>query len=116
MGLTLKLLGLGQITTTTQVDLTSTTQVAKALVVKNIILTNVGSSEASLEIYVRRNAQTPTGQIAPKPTIIQAGEQVILDREITLNLNSANVEIISGKLTTGTGTVDFVVNGLERDV
>ena len=116
MALTLKLLGTGQITTTSEVNITQNTQTTKALLVKNVILTNLAGTAASLEIYVKKGGAGTSWQIAPKPVTVPANGQIILDTELTLNLNSASFETLYGKFNAGSGTVDFVANGIERDV
>ena len=115
MALTLKLLGTGQITTTTETNITQNSQTTKALLVKNVILTNLSGTPAALEIYVKKGGTGTAWQVVPKPITIPANGQVVLDTELTLNLNSASWETLFGKFNTGSGTIDFVANGIERD-
>ena len=115
MALIMKILGANTITGT-EMALTPSAQASKCLLVKNVLLTNTGTGLASLEIYVKRGSSGAAFQIAPKPITIPAGTQFVLDSEITLNLNTTNVEVIYGKFSTGTGAVDSVVNGFERDI
>jgi hypothetical protein len=117
MPLTIRNLGFGQVINTTETILLKAiyqTQIAKSLLVKNVMLTNTGSGEASLLLYFKQGGAEY--QIAPKPLLIPAGSQVILDSEISLFLNQATPEVICGKFSAGSGTVQFVTNGIERDI
>ena len=112
MALTIKVLGFGTLTGTTLTALTSITQATKALVVKNIIFTNGPTSTVNLDITVRQGS---TDNYIVRAQPIVGNGQFVFDKELTLNLNNANVESVFAKLSAS-GGIDYVVNGLERDV
>lgn len=117
MALTLKTLRAGTLGTGAAAVLYPSAQATKNALIKNIILTNKTGTAATANILLAANDQSPSGdvQISPKDISIPPNSQVILDAEITLNLNTASYNTIKG--TAGTGSaIDYIINGLERDV
>jgi hypothetical protein len=127
MALTFRQLGWGELNTAAgavETNLltnysTPSTPYTKMLLVNNIVFVNTGTVDATLDVYVRRGSASQKYNVAPTPTALPVGMQIVLDTELTLYLNDAmNYEIVYAKLTAApTGTkVSWSVNGIERDV
>jgi hypothetical protein len=96
--------------------------------VKNILLTNNGGSSVTLNLYVSpANGSDSTAtkyRIAPKDVTIPAGNQLVVDNEITLERRNIATpptvdirgDILSIDVSTASPSVDVVVNGVETDV
>lgn len=97
----------------------------KATIVKGIMLTNRGVGTETVNVYLKSgvngplSASSPLYLLSPKDVKLPAGGQIILDTEITLGTGlSAGVtyaDQILGSTTTA-ATVDFVLNGMQRDL
>jgi hypothetical protein len=76
----------------------------KSWLIKNIIVANTGSAAAPV------NVKAAARQIAPKDMSVAAGLAIVLDNEITLDYPNTVA------ITWSSGTFDYIVNGVERDV
>jgi hypothetical protein len=115
MALSLKNLASGQLGTTEAklYGYTSTPPTRSALV-KNIILTNTNTTTAyTASIRLKPANGTPLYQISPVDISIPAKGQVVLDTEVTMDLSA--LDQIWGKASNAS-TIDYIINGLERDI
>lgn len=97
----------------------------KATIIKSIILTNNNSTTETVNITIKTwtaiaSPVQSAYQLSPLNMKIPPGGQVILDAEITIannfnTLAAAQPDEIWGGATTA-NQVDFVFNGLERDL
>ena len=87
----------------------------KAWIVKSIILTNRETTARTVDVKVA--AVAGAGFIAPPGMSIPGLSTAIIDSEITLAYSSGSVEQISILVGSASATgVDYVMNGLERDL
>jgi hypothetical protein len=117
--LTVKLLGYGELNSGTETALISGIPglVARSVVVKNVILTNTGASnDVVVDLYFKRS--TDYYRVGPKSLRIAAGEQAILEDEITLDIPTSAVaaDYLLAQRTSGTNAITYLVNGIERTV
>lgn len=113
MALTIKNLGIGIIDYTSPAYEVLYAPVAgKSGLVKNILLTNTHSSYVTLDLKLKTaTAPIDTRRIAPSSLTISPGGTVVIDYEITmgaLDELQATASVMS--------KVEFVVNGVERDI
>ena len=97
----------------------------KATIVKGIVLTNRGSGTETVNLYLKPGSGGPLSAssalylLSPKNLQLPPSGQVIIDTEITLgvgtNAGANYADQILGSTTTG-ATVDFVLNGMQRDL
>ncbi len=115
MALTLKLLATGQLATTAATLYPAGgTASTKTALVKNILLTNTDTTNA-ITVDLTVHPAGGTGRyVAPKSFSVPPGVQVILDAELTLNLNGT-ADLIKGYASTAS-KIDYVINGVERDI
>ncbi len=93
---------------------TPTTQTAKGWLVQRITFTPTANMTISL--YVKQGTGgTPIYYV--KDLTVNAGTSYTYDKEITLNFNTANPDILASLVSVGSGTptVDIVITGMERD-
>jgi hypothetical protein len=128
MALTLKILGIGQLSTTEAVIATASK--TKGALVQNISLANTNTSTPitvnGIWVKVADSANPGTflkKLISPQNFTIAPNAQIVFENDITLG-QTENSSVFTGnlipdslvaKLTSGSG-VDFVVCGMERDV
>jgi hypothetical protein len=127
MALSLQVLYAKNLAASSTTTVTPTTVDTKGVLVKNIMLTNVGAAAVTVDVKLiqgNNNGGTANSYVwcAPKSLSIPVGGQVVLDNEFTLNLNYTaggspagapdSIEVIVGSGSS----VDCVVNGLKRDV
>lgn len=87
----------------------------KAWIVKSIILTNRETTARPVDVKVA--AVAGVGFIAPPGMSIPGLSTAIIDSEITLAYSTGLVDQVS--ITVGSASttgVDFILNGLERDL
>jgi hypothetical protein len=115
MALNLKNLASGQLgTTEAKLYGYTSSPPSKSALIKNIILTNTSASAtvtASIRLKPANGANLY--QISPIDVSIPPKGQVVLDSEITIDLSA--LDQIWGKAGAVT-SVDFIINGLERDI
>lgn len=97
----------------------------KATIVKGIVLTNRGVGTETVNIYLKPGVNgllssgTPLYLLSPKDLKLPPSGQVVLDVEITLgvglNTSTTYADQILGTTTTA-GTVDYILNGMQRDL
>ena len=90
-------------------------QATKNALIKNFILTNKSGSAATVNLRLRKSNTATYVQVSPKDLSIPAGGQVVLDAEITIDLNQSTPNAIYGG-ASATTAIDCIINGLERDV
>jgi hypothetical protein len=127
MALTLKILGIGQLSTTE--SMIAGASKTKGALVQNISLTNTSASTVTVNgIWVKIADSANPGSfikrlVSPLNFTIAPNAQFILENDITLG-QTENSSVFTGnlipdsltaKLTSGSG-VDYVVCGMERDV
>lgn len=98
---------------------------SKATIVKGIMLTNRGATTETVNIYLKPGSSGPLSfssklfLLSPKDVQIPGNGQLVLDVEITLatgvNALTTYADQILGSTTTA-ATVDFVINGMQRDL
>jgi hypothetical protein len=102
----------------------------KSALIKNIILTNLDTGVSTIRVYYKPyndNGSPPTlaaNDVNVSPGILQIGigQQVILNAELTLNLNNTTAANTAGwgpqqlRCDNVTGKVDVLINGIERDI
>ena len=112
MSVYIKNLGLGLLTTASSTTIGP--GAAKAWIVKGIVLTNRDAVARGITVQVTNGAGSPTtALIAPTAMSIPPSTTVVLDTEITLRNPEGLILTLPVAATTG---VDYVINGLERDV
>ncbi len=110
MALAIRVLGFGQLTSTTEADLsTVAVPTGKAQIVKAMRFVNTSAS-ASIGLNVFLSHSGSERQISPKNVNVAPGAQYIDDTELTLEAGDK----VRGSLSA-TGTVDYVISGIERD-
>jgi hypothetical protein len=116
MALTLKNLAAGQLTVTTETKVYGYTSSppAKSALIKNIILTNTSTSQAvTVNVRIKPANGTPLFYLAPLDISIPSKGQLVLDTEITLNLQALDQIHLKASVIN---VLDYVLNGLERDI
>ena len=100
----------------------------KATIVKGIILTNRNTTTETVNIYLKPGANGPLFYspssvsyflIAPKNLQLPPSGQVVIDTEITLGIGLSAGQTYADQIlasTTTAGQVDFVLNGMQRDL
>lgn len=120
MALTLQVLGTGVIAPAGNSYVYppgGTTVAGKSALVKNIMLTNVGSAVATVEVKVRWTSDASNPRYcAPKNLQIPVNAQFVLDNEISLNVAAATPDAVNVAVTGASSSIEWVVNGLLRDV
>jgi hypothetical protein len=125
MALTLKILGIGQLTGTTEQTIVAGST-NKGSLVQNINLTNTGASTITVSgIWVKVADPATPGSfvkrlVTPQNFTIAPHAQVIFENDVTLGASFFSTGVstpdtLVSKLGA-TGTVDYVVCGMERDV
>jgi hypothetical protein len=110
MALAIRVLGFGQMTTNLVIDLsTVAVPTGKAQIVKAMRFVNTSTS-TSIGLNVLISHSSSQRQISPKPVTIAPGAMYIDDTEFTLEAGDK----VQGSLSA-TGTVDYVISGIERD-
>lgn len=98
---------------------------SKATIVKGIVLTNRGVGTEAVNIYLKPgssgplSASSPAYLISPKDMKVPPSGQVVLDLEVTLATGVNALTTYPDQLlgTTSTAaTVDYVINGMQRDL
>ena len=126
MAITILNIAAGQLGTgTTPPGVVFAGSTTKASIVKGIILTNKGVGTETINIYLKRGATGPLSSsspyylLSPKALQLGPGAQAIIDTEVTLgtgvNAGATYADQILGSTTTA-ATVDFVINGMQRDL
>ena len=108
MGLTIKVIGIGQLTATSM-NLTSAVPAGKAQIVKSMRFVNTGSSTPGLCVYLKHGTADPR-LVAPKNVLMTPNAAYIDDTELNLEAG----DYLTGVLSVS-GTVDFVITGVQRD-
>lgn len=111
MALAIKVLGFGQLTATGLTDLLVTTPVAtgKAIIVKTMRFVNTNTTTSrTLNVVLTRSSVDR--QVSPKTVSLAPGAMYMDDNELTIEAGDK----LRGQLDA-TGTVDFVLSGIERD-
>jgi hypothetical protein len=125
MALTLQVLAQGSVNTGTDTAIYPPSAAAvpgKSALVKNIILTNTGTSTVNVDAKVKMQTTggtTTARWIAPKALPIPPNGQFVIDSEICLFLSttgSFTPDYLSLATTNGSNGIEYVVNGLTRDV
>ena len=110
MALALKVLGMGQLTATSEADIVSqAVPSGKAQIVKAMRFVNTSTSNTvGVSVYISHNASERL--VSPKSVTVPPSGAYIDDTEITLEAGDKLRAALSA-----TGTVDYVVSGVERD-
>lgn len=125
MALTFKIIGAGQVTsdnTGVSVKIVDygTSAITKSVLVQNIILVNAttNANSALLDVKVKKGSG-PDCFILKSYDLAQ-NARLVLGDELTLYLNSSppdSVTLVAKSKTSGQpAAIDYVVNGLERDL
>jgi hypothetical protein len=122
MALTIKNLGLGSLPSTAGTILAGST--SKSTLVKSISLVNTSASAVSVNIWlaVAQGTINATQRlVSPSNLQIAPNAQIVLDTELTLFTTNGGSPstAIADKLVAAASVanvVDYVINGLERDV
>jgi len=110
MALAIRVFGMGQLTNTTEHDLhTVAVPTGKAQIVKAMRLVNT-STTTSIAINIFLSHGGGERLVSPKNLGLDPGAAYIDDTELTLEAGDKLVGSLSA-----TGTVDYVVTGIERD-
>ena len=94
----------------------------KATIVKGIILTNRGAGVETVNIYLKPGSGglgTASYLLSPKDLRLLPNTQFIIDTEITLGIGVSLGVTYADQLlgsTTTASTVDFLLNGMQRDL
>jgi hypothetical protein len=116
MAVVLKLLsckpGLSSGTLGVTSDLMSTSSATKGWLIKNICF-YCPAGTLTVDLKVRQGAGGTARMVAKGISVTGGTTPTILEREITLDLNTP--EILSAFVTATIGTLDVVINGVERD-
>jgi hypothetical protein len=95
---------------------------------KNILLTNNGAASVTLNLYVTpangTDVTTTKYKIAPKDLTVPAGNQLVVDNELTLERKNfatpptldVHGDIVSIEVSTASPNLDVVINGIESDM
>jgi hypothetical protein len=89
----------------------------KSAIVKSLRLVNTGTSTAVVNLWFRRGTSSSgtSYRIIPKDLNLAPGAAFVDDSELTLEyVDSSNIDRIRGAVASG--TVDYVISGIERDV
>lgn len=125
MALTLKIIGVGQVTSTDTgasqkiVDY-GMNAIAKSVLVQNVILVNstAAANNALLDVMVQKSSGT--ARYILKNYDLAQNARLVIGEELTLYLNSAppdSVTLVAKSKTTGqAAAIDYVINGVERDI
>src|SRR5687768_5144274 len=124
MALTLKILSAGSFPATADYLYPPSGNLiaGKTALIRNIILVNKHATEtATVNVMIQRQGATgPTADIhiSPFNMKIAPGQAVVLDDELTLNLATGPDRVkATASLPTGPlADVQYVINGLERDI
>lgn len=123
MALTIKNLGIGSLSDQVSVILPGST--TKSTLVKSIILVNTSAATVTVNIWLRVADPKSTGLfqrlVSPKNVSIAPNAQIVLDAEITLlytngGIPAANTADSLVAQASTASVVDYVINGLERDI
>lgn len=113
MAITVKQLAKGALTSAADLY---TTPVNKTAIVKSIRLVNTTASAVTVNLYVRRGTSGTQFRIAPVSMSLPAYGMYVDEAEITLEggvtLNTTDDRIYGD----ASGTVHYVLSGIERDV
>jgi hypothetical protein len=116
MAIQIKSLARNTLPTPSEADLYAV-PAGKAAIVKSVRLVNTGSSSAVVNLWFRRGTSGAgtSYRIVPKDLTLPPGGAFIDDSELTLEyVDSSNIDRIRGAVASG--TVDYVISGIERDV
>lgn len=126
MSITILNLSAGQLpTATTPPGVIYAGSTTKATIIKGIMLTNRGAGTEMINIYLKPGGSGPLSAsssyylLSPKDVKLPSNAQLIIDTEITLGTGvSATIAYADQILasTSTAGTVDFVINGVQRDL
>ena len=117
MSVTIKNLASGTLTNTTAKVVGPVS--GKAWLVKSIMLTNRDSAARTLDLKVTGTSPNTVAYIAPPGMSVGPSTTVIVDNEITLQYPSGGSQETVSIGVTGTAAspgLDYVLNGLERDL
>src|SRR5690242_14707364 len=111
MALTIKNLAASVVTTATQTLYTAPTSPVRSALVKNIMLTNIHTAAITLDLRIKSGGSSY--HIAPPTLNVPPSATIVIDQEVTLGsgdlIEVANVSNTASK-------IEYVLNGLERDV
>jgi hypothetical protein len=110
MALAIKVIGMAQLTSTTEADLSfAAVPTGKAQIVKSMRFVNTSTTTAvGVSVYLSHGGSERL--VSPKNVSLPPGGAYIDDTEITLEATDK----LRGALSA-TGTVDYVISGVERD-
>src|SRR5262245_31228985 len=111
MALAIKVLGFGQLTTTSVTDLlvVSPVPTGKAQIIKTMRFVNTSTSTSS-SVNVCLTRSIVDRQVSPKNVSVAPNAMYLDDSELTLEA----ADKLRASLSA-TGTVDYVISGIERD-
>jgi hypothetical protein len=113
MAVTIKNLARGTLTLITAV--TPGPIAGKAWIIKNVVLTNKDTVARTVDVKLMYGA-TPA-YLAPPGLAVGAKNTVVLNDEITIqNPTGGTAEAVSIALLVASTGIDYVLNGVERDI
>src|ERR1051325_3624674 len=114
MALNFKILKAGALGTAATLYPGDSTVAGKDAVVKSVIITNKhATAAATVNLYVRQQADTTDYLISPKDGQVPAGSQLLLETEVGLLLDTGPDRI---RGSSSGGDVQYVITGIERDI
>lgn len=118
MAVTIKNLASGTLTAGAGQSITKGPPSGKSWLIKGIILTNKDAAARTLDLKVTGTSPSTVAYIAPPSMTIPASGTAILDNEITLQnpAGGAQETLSVAAVAAPSVGVDYVLNGIERDL